>query len=61
MEYPLTGMEVYSEATDLGSKVGSLVVFLLGGPGSEVRSIEGGFIGDSRGPHSCPGGVSPYL
>ena len=49
------GAEVSDEESDLGSEVGSEVGFLLGGPGSDVGSAEGRFLGDSRVPRSCPG------
>ena len=52
----LVGTEVSDEASDLGYYVGSSVGLLLVGTGSEVGSMEGGSIGDSRGPHGCLSG-----
>ena len=60
MEPSPVGAEGSDETSDLGSKVGSLVGFLLGGPGSEVGSVEGVLIRASLGPHGCPGGGLYY-
>ena len=59
MEISLLGAEGYYEASELGSKVGYLVVFLLGGLYYEVGPMEGVSLRYSWGPHSCPGGRSP--
>ena len=45
----------FDESSYLGSEVGSLVGFSLGGPVSEVVSVEGGFLGASCGPYGCMG------
>ena len=49
MEPPLVGAEGSDRAEKSGSKVDSLVVFLLGGTGYRVGSAEGGSLRDSRG------------
>ena len=59
MESSLLGVEGYDEASELGSKVGFLVYFLLGGPGFDMISMEGGLLRSSQGPHGCLGGVYP--
>ena len=44
MEYSLMDVEGSDRASGSGSKVGCLVVFLLGGLGSGVGSTEGGLL-----------------
>ena len=56
MEPTLVGAEGSDKASYLGSEVGSLVGFSLGGPGSNVGYAEGGFLGASRGPCGFPDG-----
>ena len=47
MEPPLVGAEGSDRKSELVPKVGSLVVFLLGGLGSGLGYIEGGLISNS--------------
>ena len=47
MEPYLVGAEGSDRASESGSKVGSLVGFSLGGPGSGVGSVEVGLLRDS--------------
>ena len=58
MEYSLLGSEGSEKTSYLGSEIGFLVDFSLGGPGSKVGSMESLSLGASRGPHGCPGGGS---
>ena len=54
MEPSLVGTEGSDEASLLGSEVGSSVDFLIGGPGSEMGSMEEGLIRASWVPQVYP-------
>ena len=58
METSLLGAEGSDKAFLLGSEVGYLLDFSLGGLGSEVGSTEGESLRASQGHHSCLGGGS---
>ena len=57
------GAEGSNRASESGSKVSSSVVFLLGGPGSGVVSVEGGLLRNSSSSDSSGyinGGITLY-